>query len=310
MAQVGDPPEPEDPGDVVLVAGDWPFAVDRWVAGSGRFVHDPTIPSGDRLYAPLVDAANLLGYTLYPADARGLDPERLGDAGGGLRDPTATGIAREQLVHDTFTYLAGETGGRAWLNAAGGDALAETAADTRSYYWLGFTARRAGDEDRHKIRVRVLRPGLEVRARDSFRDLPRRTETSLAMESAVRFGEAPGALPLPAEVSRPRKAGARRMEVQVKVGIPLDLVTWVPAPGGGVHGRVELRVAALDEYGETAEVPVVDIDLRHTERPPAGKYSLYETWVKLRRARQRLLVTVHDATSGEAAAFQTDVRPP
>ena len=152
--------------------------------------------------------------------------------------------------------------------------------------------------------------GLEVRARDSFRDLPRRTETSLAMESAVRFGEAPGALPLPAEVSRPRKAGARRMEVQVKVGIPLDLVTWVPAPGGGVHGRVELRVAALDEYGETAEVPVVDIDLRHTERPPAGKYSLYETWVKLRRARQRLLVTVHDATSGEAAAFQTDVRPP
>jgi VWFA-related protein len=294
---------------MVLVAGDWPFEIDRWVVGSNRFIHDPSIPDGARLYAPLVDAANLLGYTLYPADAGGLDPERLGDSGGGLRDPTATGTARERLVHDTFHYLAQETGGRAWLNARGAEALAETAADTRSYYWLGFTARRAGDQERHDIRVRVLRPGLEVRARDNFRDLSRREETSLAMESAVRFGEAPGALPLPAEVSRPRKAGLRRMEVRVKVGIPLDLVTFVPAPGGGVQGRVELRVAALDEYGETAEVPFVEVDLHLPARPPPGKYSIYEAPVKLRRARHRLLITVHDATSGEAAAQIMDVRP-
>jgi len=294
---------------MVLVAGDWPFAIDRWAAGSSRFVHDPSIPHGDRLYAPLVDAANLLGYTLYPADAGGFDPERLADSGGGLRDPTATGTAREQLVHDTFHYLAQETGGRAWLNARGAEALAETAADTRSYYWLGFTARRAGDEDRHEIKVRVLRPGLEVRARDSFRDLSRRQETSLAMESAVRFGDAPGTMPLPAEVTRPRKAGMRRMEVDLKIGIPLDLVTFVPAPGGGVRGRVELRVAALDQYGETAEVPVVEVDLGLPEKPPPGRYWIYETSVKLRRARHRLLITVHDATSGEAAAFLTDVRP-
>jgi len=129
------------------------------------------------------------------------------------------------------------------------------------------------------------------------------------MESAVRFGEAPGARLLPGEVSRPRKAGMRRMEVDLKVGIPLDIVTFVPAPGGGVQGRVELRVAALDEYGETAEVPVVELDLGLPEEPPPDRYSLYETSVKLRRARHRLLVTVHDATTGEAAAFITDLRP-
>jgi len=295
---------------MLLLAGEWPFQVDRWVAGSRLFVGDASIPSGDRLYAPLVDAANLLGYSLYPADVRGLDPERLGAAEDSPLDPTAPGLSREQFVHDTFNYLAQETGGRAWLNAQGAEALAETAADTRSYYWLGFTARRAGDEERHKIRVRVLRPGLDVRARDNFRDLSRRTETSLAVESAVRFGEVPGARPMPGEVSRPRKAGLRRMEVRVKIGIPLDLVTFAPVPGGGVEGRVEVRLAALDEYGETAEVPVLDVTLGLPEPPTPGRYSIYEApSVKLRRARQRLLVTVHDATSGEAAAYVTDVRP-
>ncbi len=297
---------------MLLVAGEWPFAVDRWVSGRNPVVNDPSVPTGQRLYGPLAESANLLGYTLYPADARGLDPERLTDrAGAGLPDPTAFGLGREELTHETFEYLARQTGGRAWLNERGGEALAETAADTRSYYWLGFTARSGGDDERHDIRVRTASRGLDVRSRDSFRDLSRRAEVSLAVESAVRFGDGgvPGARPLPGEFGRPARGKSRRMQVPLKVAIPLDLVTLVAAPGGGVAGRVELRVAALDEFGETNEVPMIEIDLRLPRRPEAGKYSLYETPVELRRAAQQLLVTVHDAASGEAAAFSATVLP-
>lgn len=295
---------------MLLLAGEWPFAIDRWIAGGrNRVVNDPSIESGADIYGPLVDTANLLGYTLYPVDLRGLDSQRLSDRRGGLPDPTSGGILQESLVHDTFEYLAQATGGRALLNALSTDALAEAAVDTRSFYWLGFTAERAGDEDRHRIKLKVLRPGLSVRTRDSFRDLSRQHEITLAVESGVRFGGVPGAMPLPGELGEPEKSGRRRMEVPLKVAIPLDLVTFVPTRKG-VEGRVELRIAALDELGETNEVPVVEVGVRLDEPPEPGKYSLYEAQVELRKLEHRLLISVHDAVSGRAAALEASVRPP
>ena len=74
----------------------------------------------ESILGPLVDAANLAGYTLYPVDVPGF-------RGWG-----------EWEDHYSLRYLAYETGGLAMINALRVSALAEAVADTRIYYWLGF----------------------------------------------------------------------------------------------------------------------------------------------------------------------------
>ncbi len=69
-----------------------------------------------RLYGPFVEAANRLGYTVYPVDVSQSDVEEV----------------------SALDLLARATGGRVVISAAG-EAFREVVADSGSYYWLGFT---------------------------------------------------------------------------------------------------------------------------------------------------------------------------
>ena len=62
-------------------------------------------------------------------------------------------------------------------------ALAATATDTRSYYWLGFEPPRNEDDTLHDIEVQLVgRPGLRVRSRRSYLDLSKSTEVTMMVE--------------------------------------------------------------------------------------------------------------------------------
>lgn len=129
------------------------------------------------LLRPLTDAANQLGYTIYPCPPRG--------------------HARPNL--DALTFAARETGGQV-LPPGGEDLWARLAAETGDYYWLGFrlpadaadAANAAGDAPgarRRSVEVEVLRPGAAVRARHSFLPASRETRLALELESAVMTGK-------------------------------------------------------------------------------------------------------------------------
>lgn len=306
---------------MLLLAGGWPHSPAAYAVGSQR---QPQwdVPEGDELLRPLVDTANLLGYTLYPVDVPGLGTsagagvEQGGRLASGLavddeaRVEVTANVAREREnnVEDTLRVLAEETGGRAMVDAVSAEPLARVAEDTRSYYWLGFTPERARDDRRHELRVEVTRPGLRVRTRDSYLDISTAAERTMAVESALLFGDDSFAHALPVELGEPERAGRRTMEVPLRIAIPTDLLTLLPEEDGWV-ARVELRAAALDESDRTSDVPSVPLEFRFPEKPGAGKAVPYETPLTLRRTEQVLVVTVTDVPSGRSASARVEVAP-
>jgi VWFA-related protein len=124
----------------------------------------------------VAEAANLLGYSLYPVDVAGLQtsPTAQPYDGGFITSPW------ERRVHYGFEVLARETGGKASLNGLRETALGRALEDTKSYYWLGFSPTWNADGKKHDIRLEVRRSGLRVRARRSYSDLSLQARQGLA----------------------------------------------------------------------------------------------------------------------------------
>ena len=132
---------------MLLLAGGWPESPAAFVVADrpSNAEHASPPPDGgsasqDTLYGPLMSAANLIGYTLYPVDVPGFSPELRGDASVALdvRDePEAAFISdsdatrpigatqasggaflveRERLQHTVLTRLARATGGLPMIN--------------------------------------------------------------------------------------------------------------------------------------------------------------------------------------------------
>jgi VWFA-related protein len=290
---------------MLMIAGGWPFSPASYAANVRSVMIDSNVPEGPQLLRPLVDTANLLGYTLYPVDAPGMGGESAADVAGGTGS-----FDREHNTEDTLTYLAGATGGEALINARRLAPLEHVEADTRSYYWLGFSPERRGDDRRHDVRVEVTRPGLRARSRDSFRDLSRQAERQMAVESALLFGDPAAEGLLPVQVGAATPAGRRQVEVPLSIAIPVDFVTVLPT--SDIERwvvRLELRIGALDERQRQSAIPAVPVELTFRERPEAGKYIPYSTTLKLRRAEQVVVVSVTDAASGQSLTARVTVDP-
>lgn len=139
----------------------------------------------------IIEAANLLGYSLYPVDVSGLQvrPVPLDASKVGLAREDANASSEfittrwERRVHWGFEVLARDTGGKASLNGLRETALERTLEDTEAYYWLGFSPTWNADGKKHDIRLEVRGSGLKVRARRSYSDLSLRAQQALEAQS-------------------------------------------------------------------------------------------------------------------------------
>lgn len=309
-------PLPEGRKVLLLLSGGWPFAPNDELlerdptASDGHNVH---LPRGEAAFRPLTDAANLLGYTVYPIDVTGIDPlSNNADVEQVAPAPPEITSTWERESHDGLHYLAEETGGRALLNSARLEALRRVAEDTDAYYWLGFTPEWQADDRRHRLEVRLLRPGLAVRARSGFTDLSAATAAALETESVLLFGAA--ALPvapgrrLEIEAGKPARAGLQRMSLPLTVSVPVEALVVVPT-ADGYRAEATLTLAALDRWGGQSTLPKVRLSLLLPEPPQPGSFARHQMMVKLRRIEQRLVVAVHDSLTGAMLWADLDVAP-
>ena len=170
---------------MLLLAGGWPFStLDYVIANPNRPVLEREVPRGEELLGPLIDTANRLGYTIYPVDVPGIEGTTV-DAGRAGPVRTTGFNLREEEHEATLLYTAEQTGGKALLNSLSDQALQIASADTRSYYWLGFTPAWQGNDKRHKVALQALTKGLQVRTRSGFLDLSRKAENSLVVELSL-----------------------------------------------------------------------------------------------------------------------------
>lgn len=294
---------------MLLLSGGWPYSpADYAINDLNRvLVSRRDVSGGEDLLRPLTDTANLLGYTIYTIDVPGVETQGPDASEAGPAQSTGLNV-REQETHQSLQYVAESTGGRALINSQREKALLTAETDTRSYYWLGFAPGWQKNDRRHDVVVDVTRPGLRVRSRDSFLDLSRKTEVTMAVESAMLFGSPPGATPMPMQVGEPVRDGRREMVVPITLAIPVAALTVVPLEGKHV-AEMELRVAAVDENGDRSDVPVVPLRMTLEQAPPKEAHLRYDTKIRLRRIQQHLIVAIHDPLSGRILTAEADVKP-
>lgn len=229
------------------------------------------------LFGPVVEAANRLGYTLYPVDVA------QGDA---------------QILRG-LDLLASTTGGTV-ANSVRESVLSTVAADSGTYYWLGFTPAWKGDDRGHTLEVEVRRPGLKARSRRGFSDVSQRTEATLRAESVLLFGGNREEKRIQVEVgeARPVGRGGRQVEVDFVFGVPVKALAFRPVTkGSGYVAEVPVVISSLDEKGRRAELPNLRMLVPVEEVPVVG-FARCKATLKLRQAPQRLVFTVPDAVRG------------
>lgn len=235
------------------------------------------------LLYPMIDHANLLGYTIYPMHVGTLEI-----GGGG------------ELERSSLWILARETGGRITTEGAAATLPLEPVVDdTGSYYVLGFSPQRVWDDQRHRVEVELQRDGLEARHRRNFLDLSRAARREMEVEEALLRGEG-GDLDVAVGKWRGR-------QVPVTLRIPMDWVTMVPE-GDHYACKLELRVATVDERGGRSEVSTLPINIQGPE-PPPGSYATYEARLELRKIEQRVVLYLYDTLSGESKVAGLELNP-
>ena len=112
------------------------------------------------------DACNRNNTSIYAIDPRGLAVGAF-DITANISIKTSQQFLSQSL--DTLRDLAGNTDGRAIVNRNDlAEGMKQIVRDSSAYYLVGYTSQAATDGKFHELRVRVRRPGLQVRARKGF----------------------------------------------------------------------------------------------------------------------------------------------
>ncbi|HEX6902332.1 MAG TPA: VWA domain-containing protein [Thermoanaerobaculia bacterium] len=303
---------PEGRKVLLLLSGGWPMLSPDLEIGD-PIAELPDVfytPRPEKLFETLTDTANLLGYTIYPVDVKGLDAES------NWADARNTHPVKVEFINsqgrqeeqDSLYFMADETGGKAIVNSARLTAFDRVVKDTRTFYWLGFTPEWQANDQRHRIKVEVRRPGLKARARESFFDLSQDARSALRAESLLLFGGGEELADIRVRTGEPRPAGYHKMELPVTLEIPSSALTPLPS-GEGYEVQARLSMGAMDERGGRTRIGIVPLRLTLESPPGPDSYARYETTLKLRKVAQRLVFTVEDTAGGGAAWAELDVEP-
>jgi VWFA-related protein len=294
---------PAPPGRkvVLLLNGGWGLPdvpqADRGAPSAVNF------PEAQKVFAPVFETANLLGYTLYTIEVPGaLALSSWNDAsamGPTPHDFITSSYGRS--VHDDLEVMATQTGGKAILNSAWGNAFERVTEDTSSYYWLGFTPQWKADGSRHQIRLEARRPGLTVRSRSGFSDLSRETEAQVQAESLLLYGHANTDRPLAVTAGVLRRVSFLRRELPVTVEVPADALA--PQVEEGVWSLVgTLSIAILDKSGDDPHWRTLPVHFKANQLPPAGATTSVQTVLKLPRSTRKVVFAV-GGEHGEVRAW-------
>ena len=213
----------------------------------------------EQYFLDILDRANRSNVTFYPVDAQGLRAWNEDIGKQPLGQPAVVDQAMLAGRLETMRTLAEATDGFAVVNTNDWDrGMRRIVDDLSSYYLLGYyTTNNRMDGKFRSIRVRVRRPGVEVRARRGYK-----APTAEEIESGRRATDvAAAAAPAsPVKSALGSLAGIRR-------GVRLfTQASWVAAPIDGpsdvksqlwIVGEIEPSTARSSEWAAGGEAELV-----------------------------------------------------
>ena len=203
-------------------------------------------------------------------------------------------------LQNSLASMASDTGGRAILNA--NDFLPDLGRmreDFSVYYSLGYTPAHTGDGRQHRIEVKVRKPGLQARYRQSYRDKPVAERVVDRTLAALFHGIEDNPMDIAMEIGDPVRSEDGNWTVPVRLRIPLFRLTVVNRQGA-YEGKLRLLVITGDGQGGTSPPRQVPVPIQIPSKQvlnAMGKYYLYSLTLKMPAGDQRVAVAVRDELS-------------
>jgi hypothetical protein len=198
-------------------------------------------------YAELIDTARRANVAVHFLDPRGLE------SGYGEEEPPGLGWATKRLLDAAGADdVAAATGGRTIVSNDPGEGLRRIAAESEAYYLLGYQPAEAKAGER-KVKVRVKREGLSVRARSRY-----------FVESPAKAGARP---PKKEEAGRTPAEAAAMRSLADTTELPLRVGTLFFGDGG--KGEITTMFAA--EVDDAVAAPASAGSSRSSRRDPGRR---------------------------------------
>jgi VWFA-related protein len=263
----------------------------------------------------LIAHANANRVTFYTLQASGLQgyanaaefgvDERL------LQLPTVQNVQTTNL-QNSLSALAADTGGRAILNANQFlPDLARMREDFESYYSVGYTPPHNGDGREHKIAVKVNRPGLRLRYRQSYRDKPTLEKVVDRTLSALLYGIEDNPLDIKVEIGEQTAGPPGVWTVPVKLRIPLFKLAILNHEDVGIfEGNLKLFVATHTPDGGSSPLRQVAVPIRIPRKQvlnAMGQYYVYTLSLQLKPGPQQVAVAVRDEIGATTSYLSRNV---
>ncbi len=211
----------------------------------------------------ITDEANRANATFYPLDPRGLtafdEPIMKLGTSGPPPPPLPPSVDRARLTArlESLRTLAADTDGMAIVQTNDLESgFKRILADLSSYYLLGYYSDRRMDGRFHSIRVRVKRPGVQVRARRGYL-APSPAEVAAAAVRAKRAATSP--LDPAYLESKAVEAALAPLNSQVRErSVYLQAVSgWRPGGTAGVWAVGEVSAASVWKAGADVDLMLI-----------------------------------------------------
>jgi VWFA-related protein len=274
---------------LVWVSGAFPLATySRIIEYSANPNNDPNRVRIDNLYEDklretdsiltdaqvavyAVDARGLVGQLLGGAESQGVDAAGALVSGAEYAQNLQLASGSLQETQATMKQVAGDTGGKVFINQNDLDhSVAMSVQDGASYYLLGYSPEGKADGKYHKIEVKVNRPGATVRARHGYYavssgdDAKATKQREAEVGMAMQYGS-PGATGVTFDARVVPPSPAAKAKVGVDFIVDPITISAVDAGGGGKGLALEFHVAAYGTDGKMAGQK--DVAIKPTLKP-------------------------------------------
>ncbi len=263
----------------------------------------------------LIQLANANDVTFYTVDGTGLTNDGVGaeTSGGnfqlGLENRPSLVFQARQDRQNGLQTLAYDTGGVALLNTNDFQkGLSRIYQDVSTYYSLGVTLSKIGIPPGYQdVRVTVNRPGVTVRARRGFEQLPESALVSNRARATMSTDLTYKAIPIQLQTA-PAVAVKKLYELPLTIGIPASSLTFVP-DGDKATARVEFYVGSVDDKGNRSELNRQEASFTlPTDKASSSDLVRYDARLQTRKGNFRITVNARDAVSGKMGTARANVR--
>jgi len=256
----------------------------------------------DPLFQTVTSTANAAGITLYAVSAGGVtsgsDFSDASDRGSTAQQQTVAGKAPGKFADQSLQELAAATGG---LAVTGSNDFARgferIASDLTMYYSLGYRADSPANDMIRKVEVKVKKPGVVVRYRESFVQKATPTEIGDTLAANLFAGVQKNDLgiTISAGTATPKNEG--EITVPVTITVPIAALTFVP-DGKDVVGKFTIFAGFTRKDGSSSKISKIEYPLRFLADSMQDQRNLnVKINMTMQKTTENISVAVLDQTS-------------